>query len=144
MPTEMPTGVWAVFPHVNATLNATAFVCIATGLIAIKRGNVARHKRCMLTAAAVSAVFLVCYLVYHYGVGSVKFRGTGALRAVYLTILTSHTILAVVQVPLIVITIVHGLRGRLDKHKKIAKITAPIWLYVSLTGVVVYVMLYHL
>lgn len=140
----MPQGIWSVFPHLNAGLNACSMVLIVCGLVAIKRSRIALHKRCMLGAASTSALFLVCYLIYHFAVGSVKFRGEGVLRTVYLTILLTHTVLAIVQVPLIVITIRHGLKGRIAKHKKIAKITAPIWLYVSFTGVVVYWMLYQL
>ena len=131
-------------PDLNAALNAIAFTLIASGLIAIKRGNEILHKRLMLSAVAVSAAFLTSYLIYHFHVGSVKFQHGGALRVVYFVILISHTILAVVQVPLIIITVVRGLRDQRTKHKKIAKITAPIWLYVSATGVIVYLMLYWL
>lgn len=140
-----PAAEWVRFlPDLNALLNATAFTLVALGLAAIKRGDEARHKRLMLSAVAVSAAFLVSYLVYHFHVGSVKFTKTGAMRVVYFAVLISHTILAVVQVPLIVITVIRGLRDQRSKHKRIAKITAPIWLYVSATGVVVYVMLYWL
>ena len=93
-------------------------------------------------AVGVSAAFLVSYLVYHAKVGSVKYTGEGAIRVVYLAILITHVILAAVQVPLIIMTVVRGLKGQLDKHRRLARITAPIWLYVSLTGVVIYVMLY--
>jgi uncharacterized membrane protein YozB (DUF420 family) len=126
----------------NAALNALATVLIVAGLVAIKRRRETLHKVLMLAAAGVSALFLCSYLVYHYHVGSVAFRGTGAVRAVYLTILVTHVVLAVVQVPLILLTIWHGLRDRRQKHRRLAKVTAPIWLYVSVTGVVVYVMLY--
>ena len=140
----MPEGVWRFFPHINATLNACSLVLIIAGLVAVKRGKIAGHQRFMLGAATTSALFLVCYLAYHFAVGSVRFNREGTIRTVYLAILLSHTILAVVQVPLILITIRHGLKGRIAQHKRIAKITAPIWLYVSLTGVVVYWMLYQL
>lgn len=140
----MPEGVWKVFPHLNATLNACSLLFVIAGLVAIKRGKVTAHKRLMLSAATTSALFLVCYLIYHFKVRSVKFTHEGAIRTVYFTILISHTILAIVQVPLILITIRHGLKGRIAQHKRIARITAPIWLYVSLTGVVVYWMLYQL
>ena len=98
----------------------------------------------MLSAVTVSALFLVSYLTYHYMVGSVKFEGEGAIRWVYFTILISHVVLAVVQTPMIIITVIRGLKDQREKHKRLARITAPIWLYVSLTGVVVYVMLYWL
>ena len=140
------TQPWYWFcPHLNASLNALAFVLIVSGLIAIKRGNVALHKKLMLSAFAVSAAFLVCYLTYHISKQApVQFGHAGALRAVYLVILISHIILAVVQVPLILMTIRLGLRDERARHKKWAKVTAPIWLYVSVTGVVVYLMLYRM
>ena len=139
-----PTGIWAVFPHLNASLNACAFACIVAGLIAIKRRRIELHKKCMLSAAAFSAVFLACYITYHSAHLRTEFKQQGPIRTVYFVILISHTILAIVQVPLIVITILSGLKNRIDRHRRVAKITAPIWLYVSLTGVVVYWMLYRL
>lgn len=135
---------YSYLADVNAALNATAFVLICSGLIAIKRGQEHKHKVLMLSAVGVSAVFLMSYLTYHYKVGSVKFEGEGVIRWFYLAILISHIVLAVVQVPLIVMTVIRGLNDQRDKHVWWAKITAPIWLYVSLTGVVVYVMLYWL
>ncbi|MEM7203757.1 MAG: DUF420 domain-containing protein [Planctomycetota bacterium] len=131
-------------PEINAGLNALAFVLIVGGLIAIKRGNEMLHKRLMLTAVGVSALFLVSYLYYHAQVGHVEFGGEGTIRTVYLVILFSHIVLAAVQVPLIVATVVLGLRDRRAAHRKVAKITAPVWLYVSVTGVVVYWMLYQM
>ena len=139
----MPEWV-RLLPHVNAALNATAFALICCGLLAIRRRREQLHKRFMLSAVAASTLFLTSYLIYHAHVGSVKFQGEGAVRIVYFTILVSHTVLAVVQVPLIATTVVLGLRDRRARHRKWAKITAPIWLYVSLTGVVVYGMLYWL
>ena len=133
---------YSYLADLNAALNATAFVLICCGLIAIRRGNERAHKVWMLSAVTVSALFLVSYLTYHYMVGSVKFEGEGAIRWVYFTILISHIVLAVVQTPLIIMTVIRGLRDQREKHKRLARITAPIWLYVSLTGVVVYVMLY--
>ncbi len=129
---------------VNATLNATAFVLAVSGLVAIKKRKELAHKRLMLSAAIVSALFLASYLTYHLTCESVKFQGEGAIRYVYFAILISHVILAVVQVPLILRTIYLGLRDRREQHKRWARITAPVWLYVSVTGVVVYLMLYHL
>ena len=133
-----------VLAHVDATLNALAVVFICAALIAIKRGNVQLHKRLILTAVCLSAAFLACYLTYHYTVGSVPFTKEGWIRPVYYTLLISHVFLAVVQVPLILRTLYLGLKDRRAQHKKWAKVTAPIWLYVSITGVAVYVMLYHL
>ena len=133
---------YANLADLNAILNGVAFVLICAGLAAIKRGNEDLHKKLMLAAVGVSAAFLVSYLVYHAKVGSVKYTGEGAIRYVYFAILITHVILAAVQVPLIIMTVVRGLKGQLDKHRRLARITAPIWLYVSLTGVVIYVMLY--
>jgi putative membrane protein len=129
--------------HVDASLNATSTVLIMAGLVAIKRGAVVVHKRLMLTAAVVSAVFLCCYLTYHLTTEPTKFRGEGWVRPCYFTMLVSHVVLAIVQVPLILRTIWLGLQDRREQHKKWAKVTAPIWLYVSVTGVLVYLMLYH-
>ena len=126
----------------NAALNALALVLIVAGLIAIKRRNEGQHKALMFAATGVSAVFLGSSLVYHYYVGSVKYEGEGWVRPVYFTILITHIVLAVVQVPLIVLTILSGLKDDRARHRKLAKITAPIWLYVSVTGVIVYFMLY--
>jgi putative membrane protein len=131
-------------PAVNATLNATAAVLLVWGYILIRRRSVAAHRRVMLTAFATSSVFLGCYLIYHYNVGSVPFPGTGALRTVYLSILATHTVLAAAVPPLAIITLSRGLRGRFDPHRKIARWTLPVWLYVSVTGVVVYWMLYQM
>lgn len=140
----MPPEVLAFLPHLNATLNSCAFVLIVAGLIAIKRRRERLHVRLMLSATAVSALFLTSYLIYHRLAGHVVFTGEGWLRAVYLSLLWSHIVLAAVQVPLILATIWLGLRDRRAAHRRLAKITAPVWLYVSVTGVVVYVMLYRL
>ena len=131
-------------PTLNATLNALSAVLLIAGYRYIRRREIARHRLCMLTAFGVSVVFLVCYLVYHYNVGSVRFPRPGWVKNVYLTILTTHTILAVTVPFLAIITLNRALRGRFDKHRKIARWTFPIWLYVSVTGVIVYLMLYHL
>ncbi len=130
---------------VNASLNATAFVLIVAGLIAIKKGNEAVHKKLMLSAAVVSALFLVSYVTYHLTCKAVQFGREGtAIRVVYLFVLISHVILAAVTPVLVIVTIVLGLKDRREKHRKWAKVTAPIWLYVSVTGVIVYFMLYHM
>lgn len=131
-------------PTLNAILNATCAVLLVVAYRAIRRRDVERHRRWMLAAATTSALFLVSYLAYHARVGSVHFLGTGAARAVYFTVLLSHTVLAVAVLPLVLRTLYLGLKRRDDRHRRIAKWTFPIWLYVSLTGVVVYVMLYHL
>ena len=135
---------YRILADVDAVLNAVTTALIVAGLLAIKRGKERLHKMLMLSAAGVSALFLVSYVIYHLNVGSVPFEGVGAIRVVYLAILISHVFLAVVQVPLILRTIYLGLRDRREQHKRWARITAPVWLYVSVTGVVVYVMLYHL
>lgn len=131
-------------PAVNATLNATAAVLLVWGYILIRRRAVAAHRNVMLAAFATSIVFLACYLIYHYNVGSVRFAKTGGIRTFYLSLLASHTILAAMVPPLAIITLSRGLRERFDKHRKIARWTLPVWLYVSVTGVVVYWMLYQM
>lgn len=133
-----------VLADVDAALNALAFTLICAGLVAIKRGKVRLHKRLMLGAAWVSALFLCSYVTYHLNAPQVSFKREGWIRPIYFTLLISHIVLAVVQVPLILRTIYLGLKDRREQHKKWAKVTAPIWLYVSITGVLVYVMLYHL
>lgn len=133
-----------MFPAINATLNGTSAVLLLAGRSLIRRGRMAAHRAVMLTALATSTLFLVSYLYYHYHVGSVHFRGQGWSRPIYFTILTSHTILAAVIVPLIIITLTRALRKRFDRHRVIARWTYPLWMYVSVTGVIVYVMLYHL
>jgi uncharacterized membrane protein YozB (DUF420 family) len=133
-----------VLPTVNAVLNATAAVLLVWGYTLIRRRRIAQHRRVMQTAFVVSCLFLVCYLVYHYQVGSVHFPRTGALKTLYLSILGTHTLLAAAVPVLAIITLRRGLSARYDKHRRIARWTLPIWLYVSVTGVVVYLMLYHL
>jgi uncharacterized membrane protein YozB (DUF420 family) len=135
---------YAIFPAINAALNGTSAVLLVTGHRLIKRGRMAAHRAVMLTALTTSALFLISYLYYHYHVGSVHFRGQGWSRPVYFTILTSHTILAAVIVPLIIVTLTRALRERFDRHRMIARWTFPLWMYVSVTGVIVYFMLYHL
>jgi len=131
-------------PSVNAALNATAAALLTWGYTLIRRRRVEIHRKVMLAAFATSSLFLVCYLTYHFQVGSVRFPKTGAIRTVYLTILTSHTLLALTVPFLAIVTLRRGLAARFDKHRRIARWTLPIWLYVSVTGVVVYVMLYHM
>jgi protein SCO1/2/putative membrane protein len=133
-----------ILPSVNAVLNATAAVLLVWGYTLIRRRRIRQHRRVMQTAFVVSCLFLVCYLVYHYQVGSVRFPKTGVLKTLYLSILGTHTILAAAVPVLAIITLRRGLSARYDKHRRIARWTLPIWLYVSVTGVVVYLMLYHL
>ena len=133
-----------ILPSVNAVLNATAAVLLVWGYTLIRRKRIQQHRRVMQTAFVVSCLFLVCYLVYHYQVGSVRFPKTGAIKILYLSILGTHTILAAAVPVLAIITLRRGLSARYDKHRRIARWTLPIWLYVSVTGVVVYLMLYHL
>lgn len=129
-------------PTFNAALNSLSAVFLITGYFFIKQKNVRAHKACMLSAIASSTLFLISYLVYHYQVGSVPFRGQGWIRALYFTILISHTVLAAAVVPLVLITLTRAFRGNFDRHKRIARWTFPMWLYVSVTGVLVYFMLY--
>ena len=133
-----------VLPSVNAVLNATAAVLLVWGYTLIRRKRIAQHRKVMQTAFVVSCLFLVCYLVYHYQVGTVRFPKTGAIKTLYLSILGTHTLLAAAVPVLAIITLRRGLSARYDKHRRIARWTLPIWLYVSVTGVVVYLMLYHL
>lgn len=129
---------------VNASLNATSAVLLWVGRRHIRFGRVQAHKQCMIAAFVVSIVFLACYVIYHVNVGSKVFPGHGAIRRVYLAILISHVLLAFTVPFLSVATLYFGLRARFDKHRRIARITYPIWMYVSVTGVIVYLMLYHL
>lgn len=131
-------------PGLNATLNGCAAILLSAGWLAIRRHHIALHRACMLAAFATSTAFLASYLVYHYHVGSVPFRGQGAIRTVYFVILITHVILAIAIVPLSLITLTRALARRFDKHRRIARVTLPVWLYVSVTGVMVYVMLYRL
>ena len=131
-----------VLADVDAVLNALAFTLICAGLVAIKRGRVRLHKRLMLGAAWVSALFLCSYVTYHLNAPSVRFTREGWIRPVYFTLLISHIVLAMAAVPLVAITVTRALRGQLDKHVRIARVTIWIWLYVSVTGILVYVALY--
>jgi uncharacterized membrane protein YozB (DUF420 family) len=131
-------------PDLNAALNGLAALLLVRGIVLIKSGRRNQHRRTMLTAFGVSIAFLISYLIYHSQVGSVRFEKTGAIRVVYIAILLSHTILAATVPFLAVITLRRGLNNDLRRHVRIAKWTFPIWLYVSVTGVVVYWMLYWL
>ncbi len=131
-------------PALNATLNAISFVLLTTGWLLIKSGRRQAHKRCMIAALVMSALFLTSYVIYHLEAGSVPFQKTGWIRTVYFLVLIPHVILAVAIVPMVVITVSRALSKRFDKHKKIARWTLPLWLYVSVTGVIVYLMLYQM
>jgi putative membrane protein len=131
-------------PAVDATLNAASAVLLACGFYFIRRRNIPAHRACMLGAFGTSVIFLICYLTYHYYHGVTRFPGHGAVRSFYLTLLGTHTTLAVVIVPLVLTTLYHAWRQRFDLHRRIARWTLPIWMYVSVTGVVVYWMLYHM
>ena len=135
-----------MFSHaaLNATLNGTSAILLALGYNAIRNGKIAVHKKFMISAFAVSTAFLISYLVYHYRVGSVPFQGQGWIRPVYFAILISHTILAVVIVPMILVTLRRAWLQKFDKHRIIARYTLPLWMYVSLTGVIVYFLLYQI
>ena len=131
-------------PAVNASLNATSTVLLLTGYTLIRQGKRELHRKVMLSAFGVSVLFLICYVIYHAQVGSVKFQGQGWLRPVYFTILITHVMLAATVPVFAIMTLRRALRGEFAKHRKLARITYPIWLYVSITGVIVYLMLYHL
>jgi len=132
-------------PTFNALLNATTGILIVSGFILIRRKRIAAHRACMIAAVICSSLFLISYLVYHvgFGAGVTRFRGTGWMRTAYHTILISHTILAVTIVPFVIVTLRRALRGEFVRHHRIARWTFPMWLYVSVTGVIVYLMLYH-
>jgi uncharacterized membrane protein YozB (DUF420 family) len=134
---------YAIFPVINAGLNGASTVLLLTGRWLISQRRIAAHRLVMLTAVATSTLFLISYVYYHVHVGSVHFQGTGWSRPLYFTILISHVALAVVIVPLVIITLVRALRERFAQHRTIARWTFPLWLYVSVTGVLVYFMLYH-
>ncbi len=134
----------SALPTVNAFLNGTSAVLLTIGYVFIRLKKVTAHKTCMVTALGVSSLFLLSYLIHHYRVGSVPFGGTGFIRPVYFTLLISHIVLAACIVPLVLITIYRAWTEQFEKHMRIARWTLPLWLYVSVTGVIVYWMLYHL
>ena len=131
-------------PGVNATLNAISALLLSAGYALVRTGRIPQHRAFMLAACATSTLFLVSYVVYHVNVGSVAFTGQGPIRGVYFTVLISHIVLAALILPLALLTLLRALRGRFAAHAAIARLTLPIWLYVSLTGVAVYWMLYRM
>ena len=132
------------FPALDASLNAASALLLAMGYVFIRNKRILAHKICMLSAFGTSTLFLVCYLWYHAHHGVTRFTGQGAIRSAYFTLLGTHTVLAAVIVPLVLTTLYRAWKQRFDLHKRVARWTLPIWLYVSITGVVVYWMLYHL
>jgi uncharacterized membrane protein YozB (DUF420 family) len=132
------------FPVIDATLNAASAVLLLAGYICIRRHRIAAHRACMLSAVGTSTLFLGCYLWYHAHHGVTHFPGLGLLRAFYFGLLGSHTILAAAIVPLVLVTLTRALRRNFSRHRQIARWTLPVWVYVSVTGVLVYWMLYHL
>jgi uncharacterized membrane protein YozB (DUF420 family) len=131
-------------PALNATLNLISTVLLTTGWVFIKRGERQKHRYCMIGALVMSVLFLTSYVIYHAQVGSVPFTGTGWIRTVYFAVLIPHVILAAAIVPPVIITASRGLSAKYDTHRRIARWTLPLWLYVSVTGVIVYLMLYQL
>ncbi len=137
-------GVLSALPHLNAIINSAVAILLVVGLVLIKRGRRRSHQKVMTAALILSALFLVSYLVYHYHHGATKFAGTGPVRTVYFTLLTTHTVLAVVNLPFVIVTVTRAWRGAFDEHKKLARITWYMWFYVAVTGPLVYLMLYQI
>jgi uncharacterized membrane protein YozB (DUF420 family) len=135
---------YSALPAVNAALNATSGIFLLTGYVLIKQRRINAHRNAMLAAFGSSMLFLTSYVVYHYHAGSRPFPGVGAIRLLYFVILISHVLLAIAILPLAISTLTKGLRGQYARHKRVAKWTFPLWMYVSVTGVIVYVMLYQL
>ena len=138
------SNYFSLLPHLNALLNGTCAVLLVSGYIFVKRGRVQAHRICQVAAVVTSTLFLGSYLTYHYFHGTTRFVGQGSARPLYFIILTSHTILAVVIVPLVIVTLYRAIKGDVVRHRKIARWTLPTWLYVSVTGVIVYLMLYQI
>lgn len=132
-----------MLPALNAILNATSGILIIIGYVMIRRKKVAAHRACMIGAVTASIIFLISYLIYHFNVGATRFVGTGWSRPFYFTVLISHTILAAMLAPFVIVTVRRALKGDFARHRKIARWTFPMWVYVSITGVIVYFMLYH-
>jgi putative membrane protein len=136
--------VYALMPHLNAIFNTASAVLLAVGYLHIRRRNREAHRAFMLGALCSSTLFLVSYLVYHAHAGSVRYQGQGWIRTVYFTILISHTLLAAVVLPMVIVTLARALKGSFSQHRRLARWTFPVWIYVSLTGVLVYLLLYQL
>ena len=138
------TDFYSILPHLNATLNASSFLLLSAGYYFIRHGRVQAHRRCQLSALTASVLFLVSYVVYHAHHGTTRFAGQGIARPIYFAVLTTHTVMAAVIVPFVIITLRRALRADFLRHRAIARWTLPMWMYVSVTGVIVYLMLYHL
>lgn len=134
---------YAYFPALNATLNGTSALLLLSGRLLIARKRIAAHRACMIAAMSASAILLICYLFFHFEVGNIRFLGQGWSRPVYFSILITHVTLAIVIVPLAILTLSRGLKARYPQHRAIARWTWPLWMYVSITGVIVYFMLYQ-
>src|SRR5215470_3226412 len=135
---------FSILPHFNALLNGSSFLLLTSGYFFIRRKHIKAHRNCQIAALSASGLFLISYVVYHAHHGVTRFAGEGIARPIYFTILTTHTMLAAVIVPFVIITLRRALRGDFLRHRAIARWTLPMWLYVSVTGVIVYLMLYHL
>lgn len=144
LPNRAHDGGPSALATLNAFLNSCATVCLVTGFVFVKNGNIKWHRRAMLAAFGLSSMFLLTYLLHHAQVGSVPFPHQGVVRIVYLAVLIPHILLSAAVVPLALLTIYRGWTSRIALHRKIAKVTLPLWLYVSVSGVIVYYMLYHL
>jgi uncharacterized membrane protein YozB (DUF420 family) len=136
--------VFSILPHFNAFLNASTFVLLTTGYFFIRRRNIIAHRNCQVAALSASVLFLISYIVYHSHHGVTRFAGQGIARPIYFTILTTHTFLAAAIIPFVIVTVRRAKRADFLRHRAIARWTLPLWLYVSITGVIVYLMLYHL
>jgi uncharacterized membrane protein YozB (DUF420 family) len=134
----------SLLPHLNALLNSASALLLMTGYMFIRAHRVNAHRNCQISAFVSSTLFLASYLTYHYFHGTTRFAGPGIVRAVYFVILISHTILAILIVPLVLVTLYRAIRGDFFRHRRIARWTLPLWMYVSVTGVVVYLMLYQI
>ena len=130
--------------HTQALLNTVTVLLLVSGYLFIRRKDRRRHRFCMLGATAVSALFMICYLFYHATVGNVPFAGEGAIRPVYFTVLASHVILAAINVPMVAVVLFYALRGRFSLHRRLARRSLPVWIYVSITGLLIYVLAFHL
>jgi len=132
----------SILPTLNAGLNSISALLLTTGYVFVRQGRINQHRACMVGAFSASTLFLISYLIYHFNVGSVAFTGQGAIRVIYFAILITHVLLAALILPLAMITLIRAIRGQFNTHRKIARLTLPVWLYVSVTGVVIYAMLY--
>jgi putative membrane protein len=141
---ELPGYDVSALPAVNASLNGASAILLSAGYVCIRKKKILAHKICMVAAFSVSMLFLISYVIYHYHAGSIPFQGTGMLRAIYFPLLISHIVLAAVLVPLALLTLYRAWGGWFEQHKRIARWTLPLWVYVSVTGVIVYWMLYQL